>query len=86
MANRIDSKFHLVSLLREGQDIKISDEMSPLIVENSKANYSKITWEDLYNQIKNDSVVNSDKDVILNYLETKTIGYHNGILKKAFRV
>jgi len=86
MANLIDSNFHLVSLLREGEDDKISDEMGALFVENSKAKYSKITWEDLYRQIKNDNVVNAEKDIILEYFKNKTIGYDNDILKKAFKI
>jgi len=86
MANQLGLDFFLVNLVLSEREKDIESTFRIHIKENPKRKFIRITWEDIYQLILTNSL-GKDRSMMINYFETKTIGYdQNGQLQKAFTI
>jgi len=87
IAKQENLNFYLVNLVLSEQDKNIGTIFKRHICENQKMKFTRITWEDMYQQILNSGLPGRDKDKMMEYFRNKTIGYDsNGELQKAFSI
>jgi len=87
IAKQWDLDFYLVNLVlsEREKDIETIFEKHPY--ENQRMRFIRITWEDIYQQIRNSDLSGIDKDTMIRYFRNKTIGYDgNGRLQRAFSI
>jgi hypothetical protein len=87
MAKETGLDFHLVNLVPSRSEQNIETVFKPFIKETASQRFSRMTWEDIYKYISNNTPTNSKmKNRVTEYMENKTIGYKNGVLTKAFNI
>ena len=88
MAKQKGLNFHMINLVLDRNEKEIEIDFGKHINQNSKAKFSRETWESIYFFIKENGVQNKYQEKILNYFESKAAGYKsNGILREnAFEV
>lgn len=87
MAKVTGVNFHLVNLVPADSEGDIEERFKPFIVEDATRRFSRLTWEEIYRFIKTEVPDDLDgrRKTVLDYMENKTVGYRNGVLKRAFR-
>ena len=78
--------FYLVGLVLEEREENVERNFKKHIIENPHRTFLRITWEDIYRYILNNSLQNSEKITMLNYFKNKSIGYKKDVLQKAFSI
>ncbi len=88
ISKELKLKFYLLNLVRENYEKKIERDFKNFIKVNKKHVFKRITWEDIYRQIKKSGFAdeNEDKKEELKYFENKVLGYRNGKLQRAFLI
>jgi len=86
IAEHLNLDFYLINLTLSDCEEDIEELFKRYISENNHRKFMRITWEDVYKYILNANLSIIDKDVMLKYFENKSLGYKNGVLKKAFFV
>jgi hypothetical protein len=85
MAEQLGLDFYLVNLVRAGFEEDIEDAFRKHVREDGRRNFKRITWEDIYQVIGDPALSNNSTDLMLDYFNSKTLGYDiSGDLKKAF--
>lgn len=86
MAKKLGVGFQLVDLVPENRESSIEQSFGTHIKQTERRKFQRSTWEDIIHFIsKNNNCNSADKDLVLQYLNNKTIGYDGeGRLKKAF--
>lgn len=86
MAKQLDIDFELYSLVMESREQQIKTDFGKHIEEDAKRKFSRLTWEQINNFIKN-LEDNKEKQKMTEYLKNKTIGYSSkGTIIKAFNI
>jgi hypothetical protein len=86
MAEQMDKDFMLLSLTPMRIDPNLTDTVTPMIQQNNRRRFKRITWEDIYSWIRGSVPKTQDRERVLIYLEQKTAGYVGGRLQKAFQI
>jgi len=86
IAEHLNLDFYLINLTLSDCKEDIEKAFKRCIKENDHRRFMRITWEDVYKYITNDNISLKDKEAVLKYFENKSLGYKNGVLKKAFSV
>jgi hypothetical protein len=87
IAKQLNLDFYLVSLVPSENEKNIESIFRNYIVDDKKELFIRLTWERIYEKIKNINITGVDKDKIINYFNNKTIGFDgNGKLQKAFSI
>lgn len=87
LANLEKLDFYLLNLVLSKNEIEIESIFKNLIHESLSRQFKRITWEEIYTNILNSGISNSDQQNLINYFKNKTIGYDaEGTLHHAFRV
>jgi hypothetical protein len=86
IAHRLRLNFYLVNLVPFEKEIRIEEKFRKHVNESSSRTFLRVTWEDIYHFILDSKVDTQDKNTVLEYFESKTIGYKNGMLQKAFSI
>jgi len=88
IARQLNVDFRLINLLR-GQDEDEKDievRFRKFLPLQSRENFRREKWEDIYSFINKPSPQSGDKNTILRYFREKTVGYRDGELQRAFAV
>jgi hypothetical protein len=86
IAKELNIDFHLVNLVLNDKELLIDKEFGKHIICNSHNRFSRLSWESIYNLIKDSNKSNSEADLIIDYYKTKSAGYDsNGRLKRTFK-
>lgn len=76
LASEMGVPFHLVNLVRAGQEEPIEATADRLFVINTQNHFQRITWENLLAKVDADCEADSsDATKLLDYAREKTIGY-----------
>ncbi len=87
MAKQMSLDFCLVNLTLSEKDKDIEAIFKIHIYENQGMKFTRISWENIYEEILNSGLSKTDKDMMIEYFRNKTIGYDKkGTLKKAFSI
>ena len=89
IAKRLDLDFYLVNLVLSKREKDIETIFKRYIYETQRRRFIRISWEDIYYQIRdsNLSKIDIDKDMMIKYFKNKTIGYNgNRRLQKALSI
>ena len=87
IAERLQSNFCLVNLVLSEREKEIERIFGRHIKEDQHRRFTRITWEDIYVCILNNTSSSGDRDIIKRYFENKTLGYDgNRKLQKAFSI
>jgi hypothetical protein len=90
LAESLGLEFYLVNLVLSEREKNIGSVFNNFIAGNEKRKFIRITWENIYNKIRDMDIINLsgvEKDIIINYFDNKSIGYNKvGKLQKAFSV
>jgi hypothetical protein len=84
VARSREQNFCLVSVVRNGYEGSIEQELGEYIKQDDKRRFFRVTWEDIYKHILSTGRTGEDKVKILDYFKNKTIGYERGNLQAAF--
>ncbi len=86
IASQLNIDFEFYSLVMQSRDIEIEKLFGKHIISTSERKFSRLTWEDIFDFIKN-SPENNNKQKTIEYIENKTIGYNStGKIIKAFYI
>jgi hypothetical protein len=87
IAKQQDLDFYLVNLVLSEQEKDIEAIFKRHLCENQKMKFTRITWENIFQQIIDNGLSKTDEDIITKYFRNKTIGYDgDGRLQKAFSI
>jgi hypothetical protein len=87
MARQQDLDFYLVNLVLSEREKNIETIFKRHLYENQRMKFTRITWEDTYQQILNSDLSGTDRDTMIKYFRNKAIGYDgNGRLQRAFSI
>jgi hypothetical protein len=85
VAKQRDLDFHLVNLVLSEREKDIEAALGRHLCENQRMKFTRITWEDIYQQILNSGSPGIDE--MTRYFRSKTIGYDGrGKLQRAFSI
>ncbi|MDP3065180.1 MAG: hypothetical protein Q8N08_00430 [Methanobacteriaceae archaeon] len=87
IAKQLSLDFYLVNLVLAGEEKDIELVFKKHINEGPRRKFIRITWEEIYDYISNCNLSNenkNNKNIMMEYFMTKTIGYDKGRLKRAF--
>ncbi len=85
IAKEVEFDFHLVNLVLEDREHDIEADFLPLINQNNHREFSRQSWESIYQLLKDNPIIDEKKRVLLSYFENMTMSYpKNGELQKAF--
>ena len=87
IAKQQNLNFYLVNLVLSERDADIEMTFKKHICENQRMKFIRITWEDIYQHILNNTLPGRDKDKMIEYFRNKTTGYDsNRKLQKTFLI
>lgn len=88
LAKQLNKNFFLINLVLREREKNIKNDFSKNLMECSKRNFLRATWEDIYDFIlKSDTVNVIDKQLIVDYFQNKSLGFDSkGRIIKAFSV
>lgn len=87
IAARSERDFYLVNLVRSEYEQDIEKLFGRHIKANAQRHFARVTWEEIYQHIAGKIPPSVDRDLLLDYLEYKTIGYNRfGELQPAFSI
>ena len=86
IAQQLGQQFILANLVLEEKDKKIKSLFESHIKSSAERMFERITWEDINEKIIFNSKHFAEKDIMISYIQNKTVGYKNGELVKAFNV
>jgi hypothetical protein len=85
IAEHLQSDFYFGNLVLSEREKEIERIFGKHIKEDQHRRFARITWEDIYAYILNNTSSSGDRDIIKKYFENKTRGYDgNRKLQKAF--
>lgn len=86
VAQNLGLDFCLVNLVPSTKEKNIEESFKPLIREKRGRFFRRMAWEDFYQYIQKTKNADTQRKMMLNYFENKTIGYdRQGNLRKAFQ-
>ena len=86
LAEQLGLSFYLINVVPDLREQDIEERFSKHIYIDESKKFKRISWESLYQFIKDVAPDGKDKDIILNYFTNKTIGYKNRRLQPAFNL
>jgi hypothetical protein len=87
IAARIKRDFYLVNLVPSKSEQKIEEVFGKHIKANEHRRFVRVTWEEIYRHIAEKIPSSVERDLLLDYLEYKTVGYNRlGELQRAFSI
>ncbi|MGE0083710.1 MAG: hypothetical protein AB7S75_04755 [Desulfococcaceae bacterium] len=87
IASETNREFYLINLVRAEYEKDIISRFIPYIRENDTRHFIRVAWENIYSHILNNISPDKDRDMLLNYLRYKTVGYNqSGKLQRAFSI
>lgn len=88
VAKILNKKFYLVNLVLEPNERDIESNFGKHIKISSTNNFSRLTWETIYNMISNSGNDNNETKSLISYFTTKSAGYNNKgkINKNLFKI
>ena len=81
---RKEKKFILINLVKNSNEKDICEAMKEIFIEDENHKFIKKTWEDIYKFCNIYYPFNFSR--LIKYMANKTIGYHDGVLIKAFDI
>lgn len=85
IAEHLQSDFYLVNLVLSEREKDIKRIFGKHIKQNQNRRFARISWQDVYTYILNNTSPSGDRDIIKRYFENKTLGYdRDRKLQKAF--
>jgi hypothetical protein len=84
LASQEGKEFYLINLVLSEREKTIEQRFHPHIGEGSDYQFMRMTWEDIYTFIFDNTSNNAEKSRLMEYFREKTIGYHYGKIVKAF--
>ena len=87
MAQNQGLNFVLVNLVPSEREKGIEAQFKKHILEDTNRTFLRCTWEGIYKFIQETPIVNTQKDLVLEYFKNKTLGYnHEGKRQSAFSI
>ncbi len=87
IAKEVEFDFHLVNLVLEDREKDIEADFIPLINQNNHRNFSRISWESIYQLLKDNPIIDEKKWILISYFENMTMSYpKKGVLQNAFHL
>lgn len=85
MAGQSGKEFYLINLVPEAKEKDIKARFGRLIKEATERKFLRVTWESVSRHIAGMDGV-KDKDAMIRFFKSKTIGYRNCLLQEAFSI
>lgn len=87
IAHHQDLNFVLINLVPSDKEKDIETQFKKHLFEDKNRTFLRGIWEDIFRFIQEDETTNVQKQVVLEYLINKTIGYnHKRKLQRAFSI
>jgi len=85
LAQELGVDFYLLNIVPAEKEKNIVERFSGFIQQNNHRKFIRLSWEDIFEYILQQAPEGSEKELVKEYFQTKTIGYNNrGELMKAF--
>jgi hypothetical protein len=85
LAKQLDLDFYLINLVVESRETVIEERFGKHLTPDAGRWFMRLTWEAIRTFIGENASPGPSKDLIINYLNNKTVGYdRNGNLQRAF--
>jgi len=85
IAEKLKKDFYLVNIVLPRKENDIKRDFGKYIDSNQRRKFLRLAWEDIYQCISKGSLA-TNKEIMLEFFRTKTIGYKNQKLQKAFSI
>lgn len=80
-------RFHLLIVVREGEEEELEPSFGRLIRSDKARRFRRITWEEIYRELRKEGLSGEEGDKVVWYFENKAAGYDgDGRLRRSFRV
>ena len=87
LAKEMDRNFYLLNIVLSDRDKDIEKRFIPHIIQvDGQRQFKRLSWEGIYRHIADNAPDNRDKQMMVAYFQSKTIGYKVGDLQNAFSV
>ena len=87
IAHQRNLDFHLINLTLAQREKRIEPVFKEHLHETPQRKFIRITWEDIYRQVRAHTPSGPERQTMLEYFQNKTIGYGpTGKLHKAFSI